>query len=124
MAPSRSADVDAYIAACAPPVRVILQKMRETIHRIAPKAVEVMSYKMPAFELEGRVLVYFAAFKKHIGLYPPVRGHAALARAVAPYSGPKGNLQFPIDQAIPYGLVARIIRSRASALTGSRQKRS
>ena len=64
---------------------------------------------MPAFKARG-MLVYYAAFKNHIGVYPPVRGDAALMKAVKPYAGPKGNLQFPLDGPIPYGLIARIIK--------------
>jgi uncharacterized protein YdhG (YjbR/CyaY superfamily) len=104
--------IDAYIAACSPAVRPALRKLRATIRRAAsPDAQELISYRMPAFALHG-MLVYFAAFKKHIGLYPPVRGNAKLEAAVAKYAGPKGNLQFPLDQPIPYTLIARIVRSR------------
>ena len=66
---------------------------------------------MPAFTQSG-ILVYFAAFKKHIGLYPPVSGDAAIEKAIAPYAGPKGNLQFPLDQPIPYKLIERIVKLR------------
>ena len=59
------------------------------------------------------MLVYYAAFKGHIGLYPPVSGDARLLKAVAPYAGPKGNLRFPYDKPIPYDLIARITRLRA-----------
>jgi uncharacterized protein YdhG (YjbR/CyaY superfamily) len=68
--------------------------------------------KSPAFK-QGRVLVYFAAFQHHIGLYPPVRGNAALLKAVARYAGPKGNLKFPLSRRIPYSLIARIVAARA-----------
>jgi len=66
---------------------------------------------MPAFRLHS-ILVYFAAFKHHVGLYPPVSGDAALERAVAPYAGPKGNLRFPLDEPIPFELIERIARLR------------
>ena len=85
--------------------------MREAV----PDAEEMISYRMPAFRLGG-VLLYYAAFRKHIGLYPPVRGPAPLLRAVAPYAGLKGNLQFPYTQPIPYGLIRRIVQSRVKAL--------
>jgi uncharacterized protein YdhG (YjbR/CyaY superfamily) len=104
--------IDAYIAACSPAVRPTLRKLRATIRRAAsPDAQELISYRMPAFARHG-VLVYFAAFKNHIGLYPPVRGNAKLEAAAAKYAGPKGNLQFPLDQPIPYTLIARIVRLR------------
>jgi len=66
---------------------------------------------MPAFRLHG-ILVYFAAFKNHIGMFPPFRGDAKLEAAASKYAGPKGNLKFPLDQPIPYALVARIVKFR------------
>ncbi|HZE42895.1 MAG TPA: DUF1801 domain-containing protein [Steroidobacteraceae bacterium] len=109
---ARKKSIDAYIKACSPAVRPTLRKLRATIRRAAsPDAQEMISYRMPAFARHG-MLVYFAAFKNHIGLYPPVRGNAQLEAAVAKYAGPKGNLQFPLDQAIPYALIARIVRLR------------
>jgi len=103
--------IDAYIAAAPAEVRPVLAKIRETIAKAAPEAKEVISYRMPAFRQRG-ILVYFAAFKHHIGLFPPVRGNAALEKALAPYAGPKGNLKFPLDEPIPYGLIRRIVLFR------------
>ena len=111
MAAGPPENVDAYIAAFPPPVKAILERIRRTIRRAAPDAEEIISYRMPAFRLNG-VLVYFAAFKNHIGLFPPVGGDAALERAIAPYAGEKGNLRFPLDRPIPYGLIQRIARLR------------
>ena len=102
--------IDEYIAACPPQVRAILQKVRSTVHKAAPAAQETISYRMPSFVLNGP-LVYFGAFKKHIGLYPPVRDEA-LRRETAPYEGEKGNLRFPLDQPIPYPLIGRIVKAR------------
>ena len=67
---------------------------------------------MPAFTLRGRILIYFAAFNKHIGLYPPVRGDKTFTREAAPYAGEKGNLRFPLDAPIPYALITKIVKSR------------
>ena len=106
------ASIDQYIGTHRPKVQAILKKIRRTIRDAAPDAEEVISYRMPAFKLNG-VLVYFAAFKNHIGLYPPVKGDASLERAVARYAGPKGNLQFALDEPIPYDLIARIVKFRA-----------
>lgn len=66
---------------------------------------------MPAFALNG-ILVYFAAFKNHIGMFPPIRGDAKLEAELAKYAGPKGNLKFPLDEPIPDALVARIVKFR------------
>jgi len=103
--------VDGYIAAFPPEVQRILQRVRQVVREAAPEAREVISYRMPALR-QGGVLVYFAAFKRHIGLYPPVRGDAALEEAIAPYAGEKGNLRFPFDEPIPYDLIARIAALR------------
>ena len=106
-----SATIEAYIAAAPVAVRPILKELRRVIRAAAPEAEELISYRMPAFRMRS-ILVYFAAFKAHIGLYPPVSGDASLERALAPYAGPKGNLRFPLDKPIPYGLVRRIVQLR------------
>lgn len=104
--------IDQYIAACAPEARAILRKLRSTVKRAAPpETEELISYRMPAFALHG-ILVYFAAFKNHIGMFPPLRGDAKLKAELAKYAGPKGNLKFPLDEPIPYALVARIVKFR------------
>ncbi len=103
--------IDEYIAAAAPKAQPILRKIRRTISAAAPDAEEVISYRMPAFRLHG-ILVYFAAFKHHIGVFPPVSGDAMLEKAIAPYAGPKGNLRFPLDQEMPYALIKRIVLLR------------
>jgi uncharacterized protein YdhG (YjbR/CyaY superfamily) len=104
-------DIDAYILQFPTDVQEILQNVRETIRTAAPEAKEVISYQLPAFRQHG-ILVYFAAWKKHIGLYPPISGDVAIEKAVAKYAGPKGNLQFPLDEPIPYNLIKRIVRLR------------
>ena len=103
--------VDEYIAGFPPDVQSILQRMRATVRKAAPQATEGISYAIPCFKLNG-VLVYFAAFKHHIGFYPPVKGDRALEKAVAEYAGEKGNLRFPLDRPIPYALVERIVELR------------
>jgi uncharacterized protein YdhG (YjbR/CyaY superfamily) len=105
---NQPATIDEYIAAAPAEVQSILKKIRATIRAAAPDAKEVISYRMPAFRMHG-VLVYFAAFKSHIGMYPPVSGDAKLQKEVGPYAGPKGNLRFPLDQPIPYDLIKRIV---------------
>jgi uncharacterized protein YdhG (YjbR/CyaY superfamily) len=105
------ASIDDYIAAQASAVQPVLQRIRAIVREEAPHAKETISYRMPAF-MQGGALFYFAAFKKHIGIYPPVRGDAALLQALAPYRGEKGNLSFPLAQAMPYGLIRRVARQR------------
>ncbi|HXA19755.1 MAG TPA: DUF1801 domain-containing protein [Thermoanaerobaculia bacterium] len=104
-------NVDEYISSFSPEIQAVLEKVRATVRKAAPMAQETISYGIPAFTLNG-VLVYFAAFKKHIGFYPPISGDARLKEAVAPYAGEKGNLRFPLDQPIPYNLIGRIVKLR------------
>lgn len=108
---SRPATVDGYIAAFAPEVRTILQRIRQVVRKAAPDAEEIISYRMPALRQSG-IVVYYAAFKHHIGLYPPVAGDARIEKAASRYAGEKGNLRFPLDEPIPYELIARITKLR------------
>ena len=110
------ATIDAYIAACPPKVQSILHRIRHSVQDIAPEAEEMISYRIPAFR-QGGMLIYFAAFKNHIGIFPPVRGDAKLERAVARYAGPKGNLRFPLDEPIPFDLIKRIVKLRLKQAT-------
>jgi uncharacterized protein YdhG (YjbR/CyaY superfamily) len=103
-------NIDEYIADFPPGIQAILERVRATVREIAPDAGERISYRMPAFFQDG-ALVYFAAFKKHIGLYPPVHDEN-LKRDLERYAGPKGNLQFPLAEPIPYELIARVVRAR------------
>ena len=109
--PKKAKDIDGYISQFPADVQAILQKVRSTICSAAPEAKETISYLMPAFKLHG-MLVYFAAWEKHIGLYPPISGDTALENAVARFAGPKGNLQFPLDEPIPFDLIERIVKLR------------
>ena len=107
----KSREVDNYIAAFPKEVQALLKKVRRTIRAAAPKATEVISYRIPAYRQNG-MLVYFAGFKSHVGLYPPVRGNAALQKTLAKYAGPKGNLKFPYDRPLPLALITRIVRHK------------
>ena len=104
-------DIDQYIATFPTELQMVLEKVRQTIRDAAPDAKETISYQMPAFKQHG-VLVCFAAWTKHIGLYPPISGDKTLERAVARYAGPKGNLQFPLNEPIPYDLIESIVKLR------------
>jgi uncharacterized protein YdhG (YjbR/CyaY superfamily) len=107
----KPASIDEYIVRFEPEMREILETIRQTVREAAPEAKETISYQMPAFKQKG-ILIYFAAWKKHIGLYPPVSGDEDLKKAVEPYAGEKGNLQFPLDEPIPYDLIKRIVQHR------------
>ena len=96
MSPAAAPDaIEAYISAQAEGVQAVLRQVRQAVLAEVPGGLERISYGMPAVFHHG-VVVYYAAFKKHIGLYPPVRD-AAVRERVAPYAGPKGNLQFPLS---------------------------
>src|SRR5271166_186743 len=104
-------NIDENIASFSPDIQSILEKIRLTIREAAPEAEEKISYQMPTFALMGN-LVHFAAFKKHIGLYRPVKGDEKLQAEILPYKGEKGNLKFPLDEPIPYNLISRIVKFR------------
>ena len=109
--PPVPANIDEYIATAAPAARPLLEEIRRVVRAAAPEAEELISYRMPAFRQHG-ILVFFAAFKHHIGVFPPVSGDARLEQAAQPYAGPKGNLRFPLDRPIPYALIRRIVKHK------------
>lgn len=103
--------IDEYIATFPPSVQAILRKIRATVAATAPDALEKIGYQMPAFAQDG-ILIYFAAFKNHIGVFPPVSGDPRLEQSLSRYMGPKGNLKFPLDEPVPYHLIKRIVALR------------
>jgi uncharacterized protein YdhG (YjbR/CyaY superfamily) len=104
-------DIDEYIAGFPGNVQEVLQKIRNTIKKNAPEATETIKYEMPTFLYKGN-LVYFAAFKNHIGFYPPVTGLEKFKKELSVYEGPKGSLKFPLDKPIPYDLISEIVMFR------------
>ncbi|MEZ5417042.1 MAG: DUF1801 domain-containing protein [Vicinamibacterales bacterium] len=111
------ASVDAYIAAAPAGVQPILARIRRVAREAVPDATECISYQMPALR-RTKVCFYFAAFKKHIGVFPPVKGSATLQKRLARYRGPKGNLQFPLDEPMPYALIGQVARTLAREYGG------
>jgi uncharacterized protein YdhG (YjbR/CyaY superfamily) len=104
---SSFANIDEYIAVSAPEVRDILSKIREDAKQAVPTAQECISYNLPALK-QKRVFFYFAAFKKHIGVYPPVKSDVALIKELQPYRNEKGNLSFQLSQPIPFAIIAKV----------------
>lgn len=102
-------EVDEYIAGFPKEIQAILKEVRATIKVAAPEAEETISYGMPAFR-QRRMLCYYAAFKQHIGFFPPVP--KSLRAEAEKYAGPKWNLQFPFDEPIPYNFITKIIKLR------------
>ncbi|NLT03890.1 MAG: DUF1801 domain-containing protein [Bacteroidales bacterium] len=104
--------VDLYIAQFPVSVQDVLNRIREIIKFNAPEAEESMAYGMPAYKTHRKPLVYFAAFEHHIGFYATPSGHSAFSEALSQYKQGKGSVQFPINQPIPYDLIADIVRYR------------
>ena len=104
-------NIDEYIAGYPKDVREILELIRLTVLKAAPDAQETIKYEMPTFTLYGN-LVHFAAFKGHIGFYPPVKGLEKFKTQLSAYEGPKGSLKFPLDQPMPYDLISEIVKFR------------
>ena len=99
-----------HFAQCPTAVFERMMAIRQLVIKLAPHATPVISYQMPAFKLKT-MIVYFAAFKHHIGLYPPVHD-PALLEALKPYLGPKNNLKFPHDAPLPLNLIEAVIEAR------------
>lgn len=112
MARRRFATIDEYIASFPQRVQPILQKMRQTIRKAVPEAAEAMSYQIPTFKLQGKNLVHFAAFERHVGFYPTPSGIAAFQKELSAFKQAKGSVQFPLDRPIPYDLVKKIVAFR------------
>lgn len=102
--------IDEYIAGYPVNVQPLLKKIRATINTAAPGAEEKISYQIPAFKQSGHYLIYFAAFKKHVGVYPAPISHPDFKDALAPYASGKATVQFAYDKPIPYGIITKIVK--------------
>lgn len=109
--------VDQYITSQTQPIQQILKTIRQTIRDACPEAVESISYGMPAYKLNKKPLIYFAAFAHHIGLYATPSAHQAFADELAGYKQGKGSVQFPLDKAIPLDLIARIVQFKKEEIS-------
>ena len=103
--------VDEYLSTLPQQAKAMLQELRKTIRKAAPQAEELISYNMPAFKLQG-MLVWYAAYKEHIGFYPRPSAIEAFKKELSVYKGAKGSIQFPIDKPIPLNLVSKIVKYR------------
>jgi uncharacterized protein YdhG (YjbR/CyaY superfamily) len=104
-------NIDEYIASFPKDVQDILKDLRKAIRESAPEAEETISYGMPAFKLNS-ILVYFAAFKNHIGFYPTASAMIAFKKELSSYQQAKGTVRFPIGEPIPFDIVKRIVKFR------------
>lgn len=105
-------NIDTYITKQEASVQPILEKLRSAIKEIVPDAEEVISYNMPAFKYHG-MLVYFAAYKNHIGFYSLPSGHDAFKKELSSYKQGKGSVQFPLDKPLPLALIKKMVKFRA-----------
>mgnify|MGYP000896328568 FL=1 len=103
--------VDDYIAVFPKQTKQLLRELRDTIKELAPKAEEVISYNMPAFKFHG-LLIWYAGYKNHIGLYPKTNAIKVFEKELAGYKTSKGAIQFPIEKGIPIALVKKIVKFR------------
>ncbi len=117
--------IDKYIAGFPQDVQDILEEIRRTIRKAAPKAQETISYQIPTFTLNGKYLIFFAAYKRHVGLYPAPRGIEKFKKELSAYGGGKGTARFPLDKPIPFGLISRIVKFRVQEnLATAKSKRN
>lgn len=107
----KAANVDEYIAGFPKEIQELLKAVRTVVKKAAPQAEEMISYQMPAYKYHGS-LVYFAAFKNHIGFYATPTGHEAFKKELSVYKEGKGSVQFPHNQPLPLALITRIVKYR------------
>lgn len=98
---------DDYFASVAPEIKLLLKSIQAKVEALLPEVTRCISYNIPAYK-DKHVFFYFAAFKKHIGVYPPITQDTALIRELASYRGEKGNLSFPLNQPLPIDLIGRV----------------
>ncbi len=111
-------NVDEYIVSFPEEIQKVLIKVRSVIRQTAPQAEESISYGMPAYKTNGKPLVYFAAFRNHIGFYATPSGHKEFVTELSKYKQGKGSVQFPINETVPYDLIRRITLFRAKENQG------
>lgn len=109
-------DVPEYISGFPKGIQKILKTVRATVKKVAPKAEEGIAYGMPAYKLNGRPLVYFAAFRNHLGFYATPNAHAKFIKELSKYKQGKGSVQFPIDKLIPLSLIEKMLKFNVKML--------
>ncbi len=106
-------DTDEYISTFPEKTQKMLEQIRSTIKKAAPKAEEVISYGMPSFKQNG-MLVYFAGYRNHIGFYPTPSGIREFKKELFMYKGAKGSVQFPLDKPLPLSVIRKIVKYRVA----------
>ncbi len=105
--------VDEYIKSCPKETQKVLKQLRQIIKKIIPKAEQTISYNIPTFKMNGKYVVYFAGFAKHVGIYPVHLAGPGLTKAMAPYRSGKSSLRFPIDKPLPAALIKKVVQGLA-----------
>lgn len=114
--------INEYIVTFPPTTQHILQQLRNSIKKTVPQATESISYNIPTFKLNGKNLVHFAAFEKHVGFYATPTGHAAFEDELSKYKQGKGSVQFPLSDPLPIDLIIRIIKFRVTEVSTGLKK--
>jgi len=120
---SHPISIDEYIASQPLEMQELLRKVKETIIKAAPGAVESISYAMPAFKFNGKPLVYFALNKSHLGFYATPSANIAFREDLKDYKSSKGAIQFPLDKPVPYGLIRKIVQFKIKEIRSSTPKK-
>lgn len=122
MEANKPENIDQYIAGFSGDVQEKLQTIRELVHDTIPEAVESISYQMPSFKYNGKILVYFAAFKNHIGFYATPEANIAFKNELSEYKTTKGTVQLPFDKPIPTELFRKMILYKAMSIENQKRK--
>jgi len=121
---STPASIAAYVAALPKPAQAAVRQILRTIRQAAPGAEERISYQIPAFRLDGQNLIYVAAFKNHVGVYPAPKGDAAFDAMVAPHRSGKATLRFMLDEPLPLAIVTAAVKFRQRAMLEHARKKA
>jgi len=121
---STATSIDEYLAGFPPATQKVLRELRALITASAPEATETISYAIPTFDLNGRHLVHFGGYEKHIGFYPTGGGVEAFEEELKPYKSGKGSVQFPLGQPLPTDLIRRIVEFRVGENTARAARRA
>lgn len=119
----KPAHIDDYIAGFPKDVQAILEQVRATVRSFAPASEEAISYGIPTFKLHGKALIYFAAFKNHIGVYALPSGNDAFKQELASYKTGKGSIQFPLDKPMPLDLIGKIVQFSVQEVSSKNSKK-
>jgi len=111
---SKSKTIDDYIKTYPKPVQVLLKKLKQAIKSAVSKTTEGISYGIPTFYLNGKYLVYFAAFKNHISVYPATTAAVTKIKGLSAYKVSKGTLKFPLDKPLPFDMIKKFVRNRVA----------